>query len=330
MLNLQVIGRARQLWRCSARSAALLSALSTEPGNAVIVLQKSEVGQSLPIEAEVWLVKQTQQGVSLLVRSGGFGPVEQLAPSVLRQAATFRGSVRDDSANRPLAGVEVVIEGANRQTVTDAGGLFHFDSLPLGPHVALFRLLGYRPVRIRVNLVEGDSAPVDVRMVRQGVQQLDPVAVTARPAGPRGIGREAFEERRSRGFGKFIDSVELRRSDLRRLSDVLRSVPGLRMVRYQECSDPRRTRCGPIELRAAGGRGVTSMLGRNEDCWMSVLLNGSPIYSSSDHRPPPDFSRDFQVQELEAIEVYRSSAETPTEYSGTAAQCGVILLWTRQ
>jgi len=136
------------------------------------------------------------------------------------------GSVRQDSTGRPLAGVEVLLEGSQQQTVTDAAGRYLLGALPRGNHVILFRSVGYRPVRIRVRLTEGDTARADASMVREGAQQLDPVEVKALPAAPRGIWREGFEERRRIGFGKFIDSTELRRNEQRRASDLLRGIPG--------------------------------------------------------------------------------------------------------
>jgi hypothetical protein len=251
-------------------------------------------------------------------------------------AQTVTGTVRD-SAARALPGVDVLIEGSSITTTTDATGRFLLSGVPLGAQVVLFRLVGFRPVRTRVYLVTGDTTKADAVMIPEAIrkpdatQQLDSLVVTATTPSPRGIGREAFEERRKMGFGKFIDSGTLRRAELRRTSDVLRGIPGVNMVRFRECQGP--SRCGPVEERAAGGRGgATSMMPRTnqEYCWMSVVLDGNILYHSGSASPPPDFSRDFRPPELEAIEVYRSSAESPTEYSGSAAQCGVILLWTKR
>ena len=248
-------------------------------------------------------------------------------------AQSIAGTVRQDSTARPMAGVEVLLEGSERKTTTDAAGRFVLGSLARGSAVVLFRSVGYRPVRVSVQLVSADTVQVNAVMVREGTQQLDPVEVKAVPAAPRGLGREAFEERRKLGFGRFIDSAELRRSEMRRTSDLLRAIPGLRIVRFRECEGPNSTRCSPPEDRAASGRGGgTSMIPRQnqEYCWMSVLLDGVPVYQSGSSRPPPDFSRDFRPSELESIEVYRSSAEVPSEYGGASAACGVILLWSKR
>ncbi|MGH7560296.1 MAG: TonB-dependent receptor plug domain-containing protein [Gemmatimonadales bacterium] len=198
--------------------------------------------------------------------------------------------------------------------------------------MVLFRLVGYRPLRIRVELRHNDTLQLDAALVRESIQQLVPIEVTGDPARPRGIGREAFEERRRLGFGRFIDSTELRRNEHRRLSDVLRTIPGVNLVRFQDCADGPRRRCGPMELRAASGRGETSMIrsrGR-EYCWMSIILDGASLYTSASSSPPPDLSRDIYIADLESVEVYRSASEAPVEFSGASGQCGVIVLWSRR
>ena len=243
---------------------------------------------------------------------------------------TLRGTVRQDSSGLPLANVEVVLEGTTFRAVTDASGRYLLSGASAGNRVALFRLVGYRPVRLSVKLVADDTVQGDVALIREAVQQLDPIEVAGKTPGPRGIGREAFEERRRMGFGFFIDSSDLRRSENRRVSDMLRGISGLNLVAFRDC--PPNRSC-PTEYRAASGRGETSMFrggGRDDYCWMTVILDGNVLYNSGGLMPPPDFSRDFRPADLHAIEVYRSSAQVPPEFGGTVGQCGAILLWSRR
>jgi hypothetical protein len=238
----------------------------------------------------------------------------------LAAQVTVSGVVREDGTGRPLAAVQVIIEGTQR---ADSAGRYRLDA-PAGTRVALFRLIGYRPLRLRLQLVKGDSTAANADLVRETAQQLEPIETRAAPAAPRGLGLDAFEERRRLGFGKFIDSTELRRSEGRRLSDLLRGVPGVRMTYYVE--DP--SRPWVFEWRAVAGRKESA---DGTPCWMSVVFDGSPIYRSGSLSRPPDFHRDlFEIASLEAVEVYRSPAEVPQEYGGASEQCGLILLWSRR
>jgi hypothetical protein len=63
-------------------------------------------------------------------------------------------------------------------------------------------------------------------------------------------------------------------------------------------------------------------------CYMSVYMDGALYYSNMNPGRPLDISS-LPILEFQGLEVYRSPAELPIEYSATGSYCGVILLWTR-
>lgn len=250
------------------------------------------------------------------------------APSLTAQAVML-GTVIEDSTRRPLAGVEVILEGTKKQTTTDGSGRFLLNDLPTGNKVVFFRSVGYRPQRVRVMLNKTDTTRVEAVLVSDRVR-LEPIVVTGSPARPRGLGREAFEERRRLGFGKFMDSTELRHRGYARMADVLSSM-GVYMIQYQDKVDE--ISRGALEMRAASTRRSGLDVSGPSPCWMGVILDGITLYKgmatgTAARYPPPDFRKDFSVDNIEAIEVYRSAAEVPMEFGGSSASCGVIVLWT--
>jgi hypothetical protein len=166
-----------------------------------------------------------------------------------------------------------------------------------------------------------DTVQLDATLVKISAQELPSVEVTERPLPVPGSVIAAFEERRRLGFGKFLDSTELRKAENRRMTDVLRGL-GVRMISFQSGG-------GPPEQRAVSS-GIS--LNEGEPCWVSVFLDGIAIYKAgSSSMRPPDFSRDFQVRTMMAIEYYRSSATVPIEFgTGRDTDCGVLVLWTRK
>ena len=68
----------------------------------------------------------------------GFRPLALLGVTVILGAlplsaqSVLAGRVREDSTGRPLAGVEVVIVGSERRTLTDASGRYVLNMLPDG------------------------------------------------------------------------------------------------------------------------------------------------------------------------------------------------------
>jgi hypothetical protein len=228
-------------------------------------------------------------------------------PRPLSPQVVATGVVTDASTKLPLAGVEVLIDGHNRPAITDAEGRYLIQRVPDGNRIVLFRLVGYRPVREMVSFKSGDTTVVDAVMIGLAVE-LDSILVRGSPGRARGVGfgLEAFEERRMKGFGIFLDSTLLRRNEHRDLADVVRGNPGISI-------SPRQRGGGYF---IAAGRGPSR-------CIVQIYLDGMRM-------PVPTKTNFVSVSDLLAVEVYRSAAEVPLEYGGPRAGCGVVLLWTRR
>lgn len=247
-----------------------------------------------------------------------------LAASSLAAQAALRGIVVEEGTNRPLAGVTVMLDRTFQQTMTDQSGRFLLVDLPLGARAVLFRSIGHIPLRIQVTLAQGDTATANVTLMSDPFR-LDSVTVTApsnRRVNPRLV---EFEERRRMGIGFFLDSAYLRRADGRRMSEVLREVPNIRVLPSLEGAST--IRYFAASIRRTGVRG--------EACFLSIYLDGVPMYrsggpGSGGFGEPVDLSRDINISSLDAVEVYASASEVPGEYAGHSADCGVILLWTRR
>jgi hypothetical protein len=244
-----------------------------------------------------------------------------LHASVLAAQASITGVVREDSTGRPLAGAEVSVDALVRLTLTDENGRFVLRNLPPGPLLVRVRLLGYRAAERTERLVAGDALTLDVRLVRTPVQ-LDTLAVIEPENHKPSMGLAGFEERKRRGFGKFIDSTQLRESDTRRVEDVLREVRGVQILTPPNCA-PRQSRtCEPNQQKRVAAVGT---------CPMQITIDGSVIYHA--HPGTPDWPQTFDLNEIQvstlvAIEVYRNSSEVPIAYGAPGSACGLILFWT--
>jgi hypothetical protein len=236
--------------------------------------------------------------------------------------AVLVGIARDDSTGAPLAGVEVLLNGTSHRTETNAQGRYLLGGLPGGMYQAIYRLVGHLPARIDVRLSAGDTTRANVTLIPSAVV-LSPVIVTGAPDDTRGvgIGREAFEERRRLGFGRFYDREAIRQVDGHLdLATMLSRSSGV---------DIRRTRYFPIYHTLTVWLAFNSI---REDCVMQIYYNGAPVGRGGvlgvSEAKPVDL-REFALTGLDAVEVYRSAAEVPLEYGGANAGCGVILLWSR-
>jgi hypothetical protein len=175
--------------------------------------------------------------------------------------------------------------------------------MPTGTHMLDVRMLGYRATRQIVDIVAGDNAPVTVAMNR--TTSLDTVRVYASRADMLARQLSEFEQRRRvAGTGRFFGPSDLAKRPPVRIGDVLRMVPGVRVVpaTYGE----------RIQMRA---------LNFNSWCTPDVWIDG--IRAQNDNNVESMVS----VDDIRAIEVYASPQTVPAQFTSLTG-CGVFLMWT--
>lgn len=223
-----------------------------------------------------------------------------------------------DSNPRPLGLAEVVVPALSISTRTQPDGSFELSSLPKGTHTVLVRSVGYKPAVARITLPLLNAAG-HVIALSPIAPELAPMIVTGR-LGAGGVMR-GFEERRATINGaSFLTRDDLAKREHSVLSDVLRSVRGLRIQRLPDGSNV-----------IASSRGAFSF--KIQDCFYQVFLDGIRIYAPGSRGPdgttkPPNID-DFATAGIEAVEIYPGPATTPTRFSGLGAVCGTIVIWSR-
>lgn len=172
--------------------------------------------------------------------------------------------------------------------------------------------------------------------------KLDTVKTTDRAPGRVLVGRDAFDERRYRGFGHFYDSTELSKRSVAHLDGLLQGENGLAVVRPPICTPP-----GPaMNPNIHHNNCVTSSAARvavtRGFCAMKLLLDGRVLSDGGEiDTRDTNFDRrhnwmtvlDLDTVDLgsmEKIEVYRRSEEIPLEFKGNDTECGLIVLWSRR
>ncbi len=224
-----------------------------------------------------------------------------LAPAVLRPQSTVSGSVRDQFG-RPLAGVEVRLLEGDRRAETDERGSFRLGSgAEQGTRLEI-RRIGFRPETVAVPAA--GTPPLQLVLARTGLV-LDPVFVHGRRElqGP----LAGFYRRMSQGNGRFLTQEQIERSTARRMSDLLRGIPGLRI-------DQKRTGANAYRLRGATV---------NPIIWVDgIPLGGGEIDLEA-----------YDPRTFAGIEIYSGAATVPPEFTSGrsySSSGGTIVLWTRQ
>lgn len=222
------------------------------------------------------------------------------------QGAALIVSVRAGGTGEPLRGASVFLDGTGMGGLTDAAGMLRLDGLPPGPSDLSVRYLGYASARKIVRLMRGQTSRITVALEPEPIPLAEvSVRVRASP-GVRRLVAVGFYRRMEHGPGSFITRSEIEERNPARSSELLRTVPGIRLI-PTAFSD----------YRAAMVR--SSIPGRQ--CPIQYVIDGMPAFAFRiDDVPPGD---------IEALEIYRGSSEIPPSFNRGTALCGVIVIWTR-
>ena len=211
--------------------------------------------------------------------------------------AAIVGTVKDTAGVAvPLAAL--VIAGV--RGVSDSAGRFALAGLPGGAGTLSVRRIGFEPLDARLELVDGRTDSLNVVLVM--IAGVLPGVTTNADALER-VRLGDFYRHREVGNGFFFNRKELEAKRVVRISDVLRRLPGVRLI-------PDRN--GRQQLRMA-----------RSNCAPDFWIDGQ--------RAPFLNVDDLPLGDVEAIEVYRGSSGIPPEFNNRLGNpgCGAVVIWTR-
>jgi hypothetical protein len=269
--------------------------------------------------------------------------------------AVFTGKIVADGSNDPIANVEVLFPDFARSVLTDEQGAFRIRDIPPGTHTILVRALGYSPVTAQVEFAANKAVDHSIALAR--VQALATVDVNAI-----NIPSTTFEDHRKLGLGRFITPEAMERSKGRQLGPIIADqmggsgvIPGRSggswpVGKRAPSHILGRGACagGGAAPNAPKGAGSPCSFDENElrgqgyycptqgekmrglicACYTQVYLDDR-LQNPGSPTEPFDLSS-IPTTSVEAVEIYKSPAETPSKYNSLNAKCGVILLWTRR
>jgi hypothetical protein len=208
------------------------------------------------------------------------------------------GSVRS-LGMRPVTAATVTLPELGKMAVTNGQGEYHVRDVPAGTHAVEVEYLGLKyetQVSIKASRLTVKHYRLDLTLA-----ELEPLRVEAEAQVT--LKMREFLEREARKAGLFINRDDIDRLKPMTTGDLLLGEPGVNV--NDGGLDDRRFNIG----RGSGF------------CRPNLFVDGSPVEAFS--------VDDFFPQHIEAVEVYRSFAQTPIQYR-SANRCGAILIWTRE
>jgi hypothetical protein len=278
----------------------------------------------------------------------GFALGLSAAPAGAQTGATLVIGVSNFDSGAPVTDADVILGDAKLHARTDSTGRARFRNLPKGFYTLRVRRLGYAAVDMRM-AVQTDSSSMDV-MLRPAAADLDTVHVVASAITTEQ--HRQFEQRRSRGIGRFLGPDDLARERYVEFPIVAtQHFPGLGLVvgragQFQLASN--HGSCGvDTTFEPSGSMGVmrseqqgAKMVGAGSGARQTAAdAATSPSSCFSDHPchvklfldDQPVAETDINIvhtSDLYGVEYY-STGNAPPRYQVSGAACGVILLWTK-
>ena len=226
------------------------------------------------------------------------------AGPTLRGEARLVGTVLD-AQGAPVANARISVLDTGQEGVTNEAGAFVIAGLPSGSWTVEARALGFTPTRAPVVLSRARPARVSLELAAP-VWTLKAVTVMARTAMRTRLMDELHT--RTRRGGRLLTEDDLERQRPTRLTDALRTMPGLQ--------------AWPVY---SGGVGQVLVGRRN--CSPAVFIDGQPVRDGAR-------DLDFLVHPATvlAIEVYPSQGGIPAQYTSLtpAPPCAVVGVWTKR
>jgi len=240
----------------------------------------------------------------------GDRPVELKARTILLSSADSAAKTGDAAVSGRVvleggsagAGSRVELLGSDAVVLTDEKGEFTMRNLPSGSRVLLARHLGYGAETAPVDLSSHKEQRVTITLPKF-VAVMDPVLVTARRVAA--LDKVGFNDRNKSGLGYYIGPDRIARLHATEVTDILRTVPGLR-VSY-----------GP------NGETVSSSRGFSGSC-VQYYLDDMQFTELE----PGDINHFVTGGEVVAVEVYQPP-NAPPQFTRGGGGCTTIVLWTR-
>lgn len=230
---------------------------------------------------------------------------------------TLSGVVMEAGSDRPIAFAEVTVlsdTGAVvAETFSDGAGAFTTELPRAGGYQIYAVRLGYfATFSDWIDVVKEEEISVMVRLQPKPFE-TDSLTVQVSSRTPP-LERVGFYDRRNAGTGTFFGRSDIEAmAGLRDITDVIREAPGVRL------SADKFGRDVVMLTNTVGG-----------SCRPALILDGLGV--------EPPWERIVDVEDLDGVEVYSRPVQVPSRFYGlvptsmraSAAQCGLVVAWTRQ
>jgi hypothetical protein len=248
-----------------------------------------------------------------------------LATASTASAQTISGTVISRSTQQPVAQVGVRLIAPNgaaiSSAITEAYGKFAIGLPASGTFHVVAERFAFKTHFSQPFTAAGTSITYNIEL-QDSVIALTPLTVPAEVRSRR-LESVGLYERAKAAQGAFILREEIEKRQAQRISQLLQGRAGLRLQPVSRSPASGITR-GDLVMRGGSQASL-----RGAYCFPRVYVDGVLARPETMSTPTLALDEIANPEEIEAIEVYRSASQVPSQYSGAGSSCGAVLIWTR-
>jgi hypothetical protein len=263
-------------------------------------------------------------------------------------AAVVTGRIID-TAGAPIIDANVRVPKLERVQAVDSAGRYRLEGVPTGRVTIVGEAPGFAGKRIDVLIGASGTVEQDFSLT-PNAHVLANVAVRARAKRQLPLRLHEFEQRRTRGAGRFLGPDDLVKFAGRPLSDALKTV--MAGARFQRNAVGELIIVSARSLNPAAIGGAALQRANMKPCgvqiWQDGALLSDPNQSLEIYMERPTAAapfttyptakigadHDYDISSLlandyAAVEYYADLASTPPGFRTGTPTCGTLVLWTR-
>lgn len=210
-----------------------------------------------------------------------------------------------NAAGQGVVGARVDVLGTPGATLTKENGEFTLTGLPSGTQSVVVRQIGFAPEERAVELSTRGPARVEIAMTRPATMLSTVVVKADRDVG---LERVGYAQRKKIGGGYHVDGDDIQKRAPTMLTDLFRTIPGLRVVPAGN----------GIDYRIESTRQATN------NC-VKYWVDGAPFEAVF----PGDIDRLLPINEIAAVEVYNGVSVPPQFQMAGQTACAAIVMWSK-
>ncbi|MCZ6917888.1 MAG: carboxypeptidase regulatory-like domain-containing protein [Gemmatimonadetes bacterium] len=276
--------------------------VASESDGAFVIENVSEGPHTLLVQKHAFATKTFEFVITpdhpASIDVGVFGLAEALLQEVV-----LVGAVTDLRSGEGVGATPIMLNGRVIVLADTEGEFAVTMMMPGGVNVLEVRRVGYEPLTVELQIEpETTELTLDITL-RTAAVPLRPVVVETAPA-PVSRRLQGFYERKRYENGTFLTPEQIDRISAQRVTDILRTIPGLRVY--------------------GSGMNVRIDIPRCLRNLQPRILVDNLEYAHS------NIDIGLQPQDIAAVEVYTAGARIPVQYNRPGSRtCGVILIWTK-